>query len=100
MALGRRCSIGCETWPDEAVYARCPVCGEETTRYKRVTPLDADEARSILLHAEFEKYYEKRCKSLGIPVEGPLPEKPRKLPLTIVQHPGSRSGGGAQAQSA
>lgn len=74
MALGRRCSIGCETWPDDVLYARCPTCGEDTTRYKNVSPLDPDEARSLLLHAEFERYYEKRCTRRGIPVEGPLPD--------------------------
>ena len=99
MAWGRRCSIGCETWPDEPVYDPCPTCGEKTTRYKNLTPLPADEAQSILLHAQFERYYERRCARLGIPVEGPLPER-KSASLAVVHRPGRPSGGGARAQSA
>jgi hypothetical protein len=73
MAWGRRCDAGCETWPDEAIYVRCPVCGEETERWSNLEPLDADEARTILLYAQFEIYYARRCERLGIPADGPLP---------------------------
>lgn len=54
MALGRRCELGCETWPDDNRYNKCPTCGEDTTRYKGVTPLEQDEAN----HAEFLAFYE------------------------------------------
>lgn len=59
---GRRCDIGCESWPDTAEYKVCPVCGEQTTCYSNLHPLDVDEARSKRLHIEFELYcYEKRA---------------------------------------
>lgn len=35
-------------------------------------PLDEDEARSLLLHLEFEKFYERYCEQRGIPADGPL----------------------------
>jgi hypothetical protein len=50
MAWGRRCEIGCETWPDESTYTTCPSCGEKTTRYSNLSPLDAAEARSLRVH--------------------------------------------------
>ena len=74
MALGRRCDLGCESWPDEALYTRCPRCGNPTERFTNLSPLDSDEAASILSHIEFDRYYERRCARLGIPVNGPLPE--------------------------
>lgn len=52
--------MGCESWPDEALYTRCPRCGEPTTRHTNLYPLDSEEAASILSHIEFEKYYERR----------------------------------------
>lgn len=67
--LGRRCDMGCETWPDDDDYARCPQCGEPTTRYRDVHPLDADDARSKRLHIEFERFYAERCERRGVPVE-------------------------------
>lgn len=73
MPLGRRCDLGCASWPDEAVYSTCVVCGERTTRYKDLNPLPEEEARSMLLRAQFERYYEKRCASRGISADGPLP---------------------------
>jgi hypothetical protein len=72
--LGRRCDMGCETWPDLAIYSKCPKCGEKTTRYKDVYPLSHGEAEAILLEEQFKVYYEKRCAKLGIPADGPLPE--------------------------
>lgn len=76
MAEGRRCAIGCETWPDEPLYSKCCVCGEDTRKVRgnSVTPLDPDEAESKKLHYEFERYYERRCQRRGIPSDGPLPE--------------------------
>lgn len=75
MAWGRRCELGCESWPDEALYAQCPECGEPTKRFRNLDPIAPDEAQSRLLHIQFEKFYERRCKLLGIPVDGPLPER-------------------------
>jgi hypothetical protein len=69
---GRRCALGCESWPDEAIYSRCPVCGQPTERVSNLEPLSDEDARSILLHAEFEKYYEKYCGIKNQPVNGPL----------------------------
>lgn len=71
--LGRRCDMGCETWPDKTLYTKCPKCGEKTTRYRDVYPLPEDEAKAILLDEQFKLYYEKRCAKLGIPADGPLP---------------------------
>ena len=69
----RRCDIGCESWPDEPIFGHCAVCGESTTRFSNIDPtVDRDEARSLKLHELFEKYYERRCLKLGIPVDGPL----------------------------
>jgi hypothetical protein len=72
MAYGRRCGIGCESWPDDDEYAVCPRCGEETERYRNLNPLDEDEARSIKLHLEFEEFYEARCAERGVTVDGEL----------------------------
>lgn len=54
--------MGCATWPDEPIYAKCVDCGEPTTPITNATSdlLDADEARSRLSHAEFEEYYARR----------------------------------------
>lgn len=71
---GLRCDIGCESWPDMALFAKCPICGERTTRYTNLVPLPLDEAMSLYKHAEFEKHYEKHCAQRGITVEGPLPD--------------------------
>lgn len=54
MAWGRRCDNGCESWPDDKRYKRCPSCGEPATRFSNLQPLDKLEA----LYAEFEAYYE------------------------------------------
>jgi hypothetical protein len=64
---GRRCALGCESWPDESDYARCPQCGEPTSRYSDLYPLSSEEARSKKLHIEFERFYEARCERLGTP---------------------------------
>jgi hypothetical protein len=72
MPFGRRCGVGCASWPDKALFAHCPQCGEATTRYSNLTPLSDDEADSILLHKEFDKFYARYCAQLGQPVEGAL----------------------------
>lgn len=74
MAFGRRCDLGCESWPDSDEYDYCAHCGEPTTRYRGLYPLDEDEARSEVAHAKFEAYYEKHCERKGISVDGPLVE--------------------------
>jgi hypothetical protein len=74
VAQGRRCDIGCESWPDDERFKFCPICDEPTTVYNNVDPLDEDEAQSILRHSEFERYYEEHCRERGIDVEGPLPD--------------------------
>lgn len=56
--LGRRCAIGCQTWPDHKQYALCPTCGERTRRFRGVSPLSEEEAQSIKNHADFETYLE------------------------------------------
>lgn len=53
--------MGCETWPDDALYARCPECGEKTDRFKNAGRdlLGDHEAASKLLRIQFEKFYER-----------------------------------------
>lgn len=60
MAVGRRCPMGCETWPDSDKYSKCPKCEEPTKKFSGVEPLPNREAESIVNHIEFEKYYEQR----------------------------------------
>lgn len=57
----RRCSICSIDWPDSKEYKICPSCLDEdgTDRCKDVTPMDAAEAKSLRLHLEFERFYEK-----------------------------------------
>lgn len=76
MAWGRRCDMGCESWPDEMIYQKCPLCGEATTRFANLQPKDPEDARSVLRHQAFERFYEEHCRKRGIPVEGPLPTQP------------------------
>lgn len=72
MAWGRRCDLGCESWPDELIYQKCPECGGPTTRFRNLHPMDNDEARSVLRHKTFERYYEDHCARRGQAVDGPL----------------------------
>ena len=74
MALGRRCELGCESWPDTEAFKKCPECGEPTRRMSGLSPLALEEAQSVLRHYQFERAYEEHCRKLGQPVEGPLPE--------------------------
>lgn len=78
MAQGRRCDTGCESWPDDDSYKRCPMCGDRTSRYSNLRPLDADEARSLKLTLEFESMYAAYCKANGQTVDGPLPMPPEE----------------------
>lgn len=70
--MGRRCALGCESWPDDKDYKRCPQCGEVTTRFNNLLPLTAEAARSKANHLRFEDYYEERCAARGITVTGPI----------------------------
>lgn len=83
MAIGRRCDLGCETWPDEPLYAKCLECGEPTTRYRNVHPIDHEEAQSRLLHQQFEMYYERYCAQRGVPADGPLPVLEEADPVVV-----------------
>jgi hypothetical protein len=81
--FGRRCAMGCETWPDDDEYAICPTCRSETKRYKGVKPLSKKEARTLKRQAEFESYYatqhepdltpltDEDCAALGITIVHP-----------------------------
>lgn len=53
MAWGRRCEMGCESWPDDKRYKKCPICGEKALRYNNISPLTEEEAA----HAVFEHFY-------------------------------------------
>lgn len=83
MSVGRRCALGCMTWPDILLFQRCYICGEETRRVRgdSVDPISDEEAMKIASYHEFEKFYERRCRRLGIPVEGPIPEPQKQLAL-------------------
>jgi hypothetical protein len=54
-----RCSICALDWPFREEYAECPSCGETTTPFSYMKPMDDDEARSLKRHYEFERFYEK-----------------------------------------
>jgi transposase InsO family protein len=74
MALGRRCDNGCESWPDDERYERCPICRSKTTRYNNLRPLPQDEADA----REFEAFYERYCEKKEQPVNGGLPMPPEQ----------------------
>lgn len=90
MAWGRRCEVGCESWPDEDVYELCPVCGEPTTQYSNLRPLPEDEARTLRLQLEFEAYYVDYCEQKGQPVDGGLPMPPDEAAKWDVKYPDGR----------
>lgn len=73
MQWGRRCDIGCESWPDEPIYQKCPICGGQTTRYSNLEPVSQEEGRSAIRAAAFERFYEHHCRERGQTVDGPLP---------------------------
>jgi hypothetical protein len=86
MAMGRRCDTGCASWPDDPRYRQCPICGEFTTRYSNLQPLDDDEATQ----REFEAYYESYCARRSQPVSGPLPMSPEQSLLWDGKYPEGR----------
>lgn len=71
---GRRCALGCASWPDTLEYAKCLYCGEPTTRSSGLSVMPEDEAAALLRRAKFNAYYAGRCERLRIPVAGPLPD--------------------------
>lgn len=72
MAWGRRCDLGCESWPDLNTYDECPTCGEPTKRYSNLHPLSDVDARSTALHYRFDEFYEEWCEARGQTMAGPL----------------------------
>lgn len=72
MAWGRRCDIGCETWPDDDRYEECVHCGEPTTRFRNLRPIPEDEAELVVSYLKFEEYYADHCSQHGVSVDGPL----------------------------
>jgi hypothetical protein len=71
---GRRCELGCESWPDTLEFKTCLRCGQPTERFSNLTPLSMDEARRLLNQARFNAYYSRRCEERHIPVAGALPD--------------------------
>lgn len=59
-AAGRRCDMGCESYPDHADFSTCLVCGEPTRRLNNAWPMPEEEARSKLAHAKFEEWLEEQ----------------------------------------
>lgn len=70
--------MGCEEWPDQMLYNKCPACGEQTSRFSNGDPIDEDVAKRLLLDTQFEAYYERHCAKRGIPVDGPIPDTPEQ----------------------
>lgn len=56
--VGRRCAMGCETWPATAEFESCPTCRAPTRLYRSVHPIADEEAMSLLRHAEFDEFYD------------------------------------------
>lgn len=56
--VGRRCAMGCETWPAAADFALCPTCKGPTRLYRGVHPLPAEDAKRLLRLAQFEDFYD------------------------------------------
>ena len=79
----RRCSMGCETFPDDVAFRHCPICGELTDRISNGIPIEQEEAERLVLHALFEEFYEKWCLERGQPFDGPLPEKPGRAVAAV-----------------
>lgn len=93
MAWGRRCDLGCESWPDEDVYGVCPVCGEATERFSNLRPLSESDAQSLRLHLQFEEFYEEYCDRLGQPADGGLPMPADEAEKWDEKYPGGKPDG-------
>ena len=96
MALGRRCDAGCESWPDEKQYATCPLCGEATTRFRNLQPLEPEEARQRV----FDVFYEGWCFNKKQPTDGPLPNTPEESLFWAERYPDGRPDAPAPAADA
>jgi hypothetical protein len=62
--IGRRCKMGCSTWPDKSTYSLCPSCGEATFRFSGITPLTDEQASFVVKQLEFEDFYENEWPAL------------------------------------
>jgi hypothetical protein len=87
VALGRRCDVGCASWPDDQKYRTCPICGESTSRFTNLAPLDEDEAVSLI----FEHFYEGWCDAKNQPTTGGLPMSPEDSLYWEGKYPGGTS---------
>ena len=58
MPQGRRCDMGCETWPDDFKYRVCPECGQPTARFQgsNIHPLTEEEAAPKLFEAFYREW--------------------------------------------
>lgn len=79
MAYGRRCDLGCETWPDDDTYERCAVCGQLTERASGLRPLSDDDAAELKRGLDFEAFYEAWCIERGQTVDGPIVDDLERL---------------------
>lgn len=87
---GRRCDIGCESWPDSDDYNVCPVCGEETTRYGNVVPLSEQDARELRSAMLFKEFYAKYCDRKSQAEEGDLEPTMEQHDKYDALYPGGR----------
>ncbi len=74
MARGRRCDLGCQSWPVTKEFNPCPVCGEPTETFSNLQPLPLREAQQLKREIEFEEFYAGHCARQKQSVDGPLPE--------------------------
>lgn len=81
--IGRRCAMGCETWPDETEYLSCPICREPTKRYRGVDPMPGKEAKSAKNHGDFEHYYT----TIHMPDERPFTDEDLEDMGITINHP-------------
>lgn len=81
--IARRCSLCAIDWPDDKTYKICPSCEDEggTDRCRDVTPLSDDEALSMKLHFEFERFYEEYDADADPSRLDPTPEDMEKYHL-------------------
>lgn len=54
-----RCSVCSVNWPATSDYLLCPECEAATTRFSNIRCIPIKKAKSLRLHAEFERFYEK-----------------------------------------
>lgn len=62
IVYSRHCSTCDIDWPNQGDdYGKCPVCQKWTYVKSGVYPMDAEIARSMKNHAEFDRYYQGWC---------------------------------------